>query len=267
MNDDELRDHLWSTLEPVSSPTPELARLRRIARRRRRRQQGTAAALGLLLLAGAGVGIAEATSGNPGRSEVTALTPSPDPADVTIPCTSAQVALQVGQTLHVAPCPDDGAHTVGAVPVMGTAIARIGRETFQAEERGASTLQIEYTGCAGPRGTPCTADQRLIGTIVVTVGPTYVKDSPPEPVACKGGRVSVRVGQQLDLTDCPVGLQSSIDDPSVIASAGAPNVFAAIKPGTTNVELFVKPQCSPGMMCPQYVRDLGTLVVTVTPSG
>ncbi|HEY5335836.1 MAG TPA: hypothetical protein VIJ71_07415 [Mycobacteriales bacterium] len=265
MKDDELGDHLWSTLEPVSSPTPELARLRRIARRRRRRLQGTAAALGLLLLAGAGVGIAEATNSNSGGAVVTARSPSP--ADLTIPCRTAEVSLQVGHTVDVAPCPDVSGHIVGAVPAAGTALSQTGRSTFHADQRGTAVLQIEYVGCAGPPLTPCLSDQRLIGTITITVGPKYLKGAPPEQVPCKGGSVTVLIGQEFDLTKCPVGLQSKVDDPSVLAPGSVASEFTAKKAGTTNVELFVKPQCSPGMLCPQYVRDLGTLIVTVTQAG
>jgi hypothetical protein len=175
MNDDELRDHLRSTLEPVSSPTPELARLRRVARRRRQRRQFTAGGLGLLLIAGAGIGIAEATTGHSGRATVSVGPASRGPSGPTAP---------------------------------------------------------------GNVNAPC-----------------------------KGGRVTVPVGDQLRLENCPVGLSSHVDDPTVLAAGDKPDTFAAKNDGTTNVELYVKPQCSPGTMCPQYIRGLGTLVVTVTSAG
>ncbi|HEX7354373.1 MAG TPA: hypothetical protein VF288_06015 [Mycobacteriales bacterium] len=56
-----------------------------------------------------------------------------------------------------------------------------------------------------------------------------------------------------------------MDDPSVLAPGASASTFTALKPGTTNVELYVSRVCTPGTMCPKYVRDLGTLVVTVSP--
>ena len=99
---------------------------------------------------------------------------------------------------------------------------------------------------------------------VVVGGTPPISGAQLRTAPCRGGHITLPVGDQLTLTDCPAGLSSHVDDPSVLAAGTTPAVFTAVRAGTTKIELYVKPQCSPGTMCPRYVRDLGTLVVTVT---
>ncbi|MGH3745604.1 MAG: hypothetical protein ACRDTP_12160, partial [Mycobacteriales bacterium] len=181
----------------------------------------------------------------------------------------AQISLRVGQSLRVGPCPESGVKSVGPVLLKGHVLTQVARQTFRADRGGTAALQIQFTGaCNAPAGVACTAEGRLFGTITVTViGPSTPFVSELVTTACKGGRVSMFAGDRLSLTDCPTGLSSHIDDTSVLRPGPTASTFTARQMGTTNVELFVKPVCSPGMMCPQYVRDLGALVVTVTPAG
>lgn len=277
MNDDELRAHLRSTLEPVSSPTPELARLRRLARRRRRRLQATAGGLGLLLVAGAAIGIAVAvtTSGGPDRVTVRPAATRSVASRLAIPCVPApgssnvrHVTLSVGQTLSLTACPPGATASM----LAGGGLSAAGSFSYLAVRPGTSAVRVNFAMCAALPGTArpdCFGGLAEVN-VEVNVGrpgatESAAKGVPPEPVACTGGRVNVLVGQQLDLEDCPAGLSSHIDDPSVLAPGDSASTFTALKPGTTNIELYVSPVCTPGTMCPKYVRDLGTLVVTVSP--
>jgi hypothetical protein len=280
MNDDELRDHLRSTLEPVSSPTPELARLRRLARRRRRRLQGTAAGLGLLLIAGAGVGIAEATSSGSGRAVLTTAPRQNTTAMVSCDTAmhdTASIKVAQGQVLTLTDCPD-GSYTM--LSGGGVLIAE-GVLKFRAAKVGTTDLELTFRSCAN---APASVRPECVGgteiySFAVTVTPAPTSPQSPQPIVtsvgsraatpvvtapCKGGHIGMFSGSELILADCPVGVSSHVDDPTVLTAGTSPNSFTATKAGTTNVELFVKPQCASGMLCPQYVRALGTLVVTVT---
>lgn len=290
MNDDELREHLRTTLDAVRPDQPDLAVLRRIARRRRRRLQATAATLGLLLIAGAGVGIAAATTSNSGRAQVVTAHGQTFDSTVTVLCgkgdsgqtITAYVQLSVGQTLALQQCPTP--HDL--ILVGGDVLRRTGDLTFRAASVGSAA--VSFTGPAPacqavPAGAaPPPSCLAVVHHFDVTVTSGSMSRQPgPAPMAtaesghptpgpglvttpCEGGRVSVAVGDPLHLIDCPVGFDAHVDDSAVLAPGSAPATFNAMNPGTTNVELYVKPQCSPGTMCPRYVRDLGTLVVTVT---
>lgn len=190
-----------------------------------------------------------------------AVPPAGAQAVVAVPCLQARVNLAVGQEMTVVGCSPDQ-RTRSGTGSPGTVLQQAGPWTFRAVAGGGAVVAISQP-C--PSGHNCFAAPNSAVGITVNVGSNWQHLPPEIEPPCQGGRVTVSVGYGLMLTNCPAGVTSTIDVPSVLAHGGTANTFTAVGPGTTNVELYVKPVCSPGMLCPQYVRDLGTLVVTVIP--
>jgi hypothetical protein len=81
------------------------------------------------------------------------------------------------------------------------------------------------------------------------------------PMACGSGRTTVTVGRVIAVEDCAAGVTAKAGNGGL--SAAGDDRFRAVRAGATSIVLSAGPSCSPGTLCPQYLRFVGVISVTV----
>ncbi len=81
-------------------------------------------------------------------------------------------------------------------------------------------------------------------------------------MSCGTGRATVAVGRSVVLTGCPAGVTAKVT--STVLAKTAAGTFEARRAGTADIVLTAGPSCSAGTLCPQYLRFVGAISVTVT---